>query len=95
VNSFDEVLCAWIDCLREFLALDFEKLVPGHGLVAGKEEVVKHLNHLETLREATRDAVKEGKGADNIVRPEFYDGTEDWIIPRSLEHWYKFYEDNG
>ncbi|MFW9916567.1 MAG: MBL fold metallo-hydrolase [Candidatus Thorarchaeota archaeon] len=83
----------WIDCLREFLTLDFEKLVPGHGLVVGKEEVMKHLKHLEALREATRDAVKEGRGADNIMCPEFYDSTEDWIIPRSLEHWYKFYED--
>ncbi|MHA2295285.1 MAG: MBL fold metallo-hydrolase [Candidatus Hodarchaeales archaeon] len=84
----------WITCLKEFLKLDFEKLVPGHGQVVGKEEVVKQLRHLEALREATREAIKEGIGAENIERPDFYDVDEDWIIPRSLEHWYKFYKEN-
>ncbi|MCP4536489.1 MAG: MBL fold metallo-hydrolase [Chloroflexi bacterium] len=84
----------WLDVFCEFLSLDFEKLVPGHGPVVGRDEVEKHLAFFKALRDATREAVKADKGHDAIEVPEFYgvDEKDAWIKQTTLEHWYAFYK---
>jgi cyclase len=83
----------WIAVLRNILTLDFEKLVPGHGPIVGKDEVEKHLTFFEALRDATKDAVKAGSGHDAIEVPEFYDLDEEYagVKTTTLERWYAFY----
>jgi glyoxylase-like metal-dependent hydrolase (beta-lactamase superfamily II) len=84
----------WMDAFREMLSLDFERLVPGHGPVVGKDEVEKHLGFFEALRDATKKAIRANKGPEGIGVPEFYDLDEKdaWVKKVTLEHWYKFYE---
>jgi glyoxylase-like metal-dependent hydrolase (beta-lactamase superfamily II) len=84
----------WMDAFRDFLPLDSEKLVPGHGPVVGKEEVEKHLAFFEALRDATKEAIKAGRGYEAIEVPEFYGADEEgnWGRKATLEHWYAFYK---
>lgn len=84
----------WMDALRGFLSLDFEKLVPGHGPVVGKDEVEKHLAFFQALRDATQEAIEVGEGTDAIQIPEFYGLGEElaWAKTATLEHWYGFYK---
>jgi cyclase len=84
----------WMDVFREFLSLDFEKLVPGHGPVVGKDEVEKHLAFFEALRDATQEAIGAGRDRNAIEIPEFYglDEKDVWVRKATLEHWYAFYE---
>jgi cyclase len=85
----------WMDVFRDFLSLDFEKLVPGHGPVVGKDEVEKHLAFFEALRDTTKEAIKADQGPDTIQAPEFYELGEEhlWSKAATLEHWYAFYKD--
>jgi cyclase len=80
----------WMDVFREFLSLDFEKLVPGHGPVVGKDEVEKHLAFFEALR----DAIGAGKDPEAIQVPEFYgmDEEDTGVLQATFEHWYAFYK---
>jgi len=84
----------WIKIFKEFLTLDFEQLVPGHGPVVGKEEVRKHLQFFEALKEATRKAILAGKTQEEIEVPKFYEVTEEsaWVKTNTLKHWYQFYK---
>jgi cyclase len=84
----------WMDAFREMLSLDFERLVPGHGPVVGKDEVEKHLRFFEALRDATKKAIRADKGPEAIEVPEFYGADDEgaWIRKVTLERWYKFYE---
>jgi cyclase len=83
----------WMDVFRDFLSLDFEKLVPGHGPVVGKDEVEKHLAFFEELRDATQEAIEAGAGPEAIRVPRFYGTDEEgaWGKVATLKHWYAFY----
>jgi glyoxylase-like metal-dependent hydrolase (beta-lactamase superfamily II) len=85
----------WMGVFRQFLSLDFVKLVPGHGPVVERGEVEKHLAFFEALRDATRAAIGAGKGYDTIEIPEFYgaDEEENWGRKATLGHWYAFDKD--
>jgi glyoxylase-like metal-dependent hydrolase (beta-lactamase superfamily II) len=84
----------WMDTFRDFLSLDFEKLVPGHGPVVGKDEVEKHLAFFEALRDATQEAIDADQNPDAIQAPEFYELGEEhtWVKAATLKHWYGFYK---
>ena len=69
----------WMDAFRDFLSLDFEKLVPGHGPVVGKDEVEKHLAFFEALRDATQDAIRAGKSHEAIQVPDFYGSGQEHV----------------
>ena len=52
----------------------------------------KHLNFFKELRDATLEAIVNEESYEKIVVPDFYGSDEDWIIPETLKHWRKFYE---
>ena len=81
----------WIKVFEDFLKLDFEQLIPGHGPLAGREEVQKQLKHLRDLREATKVAIHENRSSTAIQRPAFYDASGESVINGTLQHFNKFY----
>jgi glyoxylase-like metal-dependent hydrolase (beta-lactamase superfamily II) len=87
----------WMGVFRDFLSLDFETLVPGHGPVVGRDEVEKHLAFFKALRDATQDAIRAGKSHETIKAPEFYESGEEhvWVKAATLERWYAFYKDQS
>jgi len=73
--------------IDELLALvnDSSKIIPGHGLLAGKKDVLDYKNMLVTTRDRILKGIKEGKTFDQIVETdptkEFKSAFErkDWI----------------
>ncbi|MFX0093417.1 MAG: MBL fold metallo-hydrolase [Candidatus Hodarchaeota archaeon] len=87
----------WIQVFKDFLELDFEILIPGHGPVVGEEEVKNHLTFFEGFKEATKDVINSGENFESIIVPEFYKLKEEnaWIEPANKKLWYNFYKEKG
>ena len=58
----------WTKTLDGALGLDFDTVIPGHGPVSTKEDVVKFRADLETMRNRIAGLVKQGRSKDDIVK---------------------------
>jgi len=83
----------WMDVLRELLALDVERFVPGHGAVCGKKTVEKELRFLQELKASTIEAIQRGDDWRQIRVPDTFDVTPDmlWLKEQSLQRFHAFY----
>ncbi|MHA2378179.1 MAG: MBL fold metallo-hydrolase [Candidatus Thorarchaeota archaeon] len=84
----------WMKTFEHMLSLDIDVVVPGHGPLAGKEQIEEQLSFLQALKNAVLRAISEGKGPEDVEVPEFYGPAEDWQIPRALEHLHGYYSTN-
>ena len=92
----------WIDSLKDFLNIGFDKLIPGHGPVVGKEEVEKHLDLFINLRKLVKKAIDDNSGIESI-ETDLFSYLMDWDIPerdkhripRAITHWYDFYKNKA
>jgi cyclase len=57
----------WTKTLDGVLTLDFDTVIPGHGPVSTKDDVVKFRADLETMRNRLVGMVKQGKNKDDMV----------------------------
>lgn len=57
-----------IASLHEALALDFDLVAPGHGVVGSKADVREFLAYLEDLRSAVLDGMNQGKSLTQLQR---------------------------
>ena len=83
----------WMNVLRELLALDAERFVPGHGVMCGKEMVEKELCFLQELKAATMEAIQRGDDWRQIHAPATFDAPPDmlWLKEQSLQRFHAFY----
>src|SRR3970282_2527442 len=58
----------WAKTLDEILTLDFDTVIPGHGAVSTKSDVVKFRADLETMRNRLAGLIKGGRGKAEIVK---------------------------
>jgi cyclase len=58
----------WTSTLDGVLALDFDTVIPGHGPLSTKADVVKFRADLETMRNRISGLVKEGRSKDEVVK---------------------------
>jgi glyoxylase-like metal-dependent hydrolase (beta-lactamase superfamily II) len=58
----------WSRTLDAALTLDFDIIIPGHGPVATRADLVKFKADLETMRDRLAGLIKKGTGRDEIVR---------------------------
>ena len=58
----------WSKTLDGVLKLDFDAVIPGHGPVSTKDDVVKFRADLETMRNRVAGFVKAGQTKDQIVK---------------------------
>jgi len=57
----------WTKTLDGALRLDFDTVIPGHGPVSTRDDVVKFRSDLETMRTRLVGLIKAGKTKDDIV----------------------------
>jgi len=57
----------WTKTLDGMLTLDFDTVIPGHGPVSTKNDVVKFRADLETMRNRLAGMVRQGRSKDDIV----------------------------
>ncbi len=84
----------WIEAIRRVEAMDFDILVPGHGLLGTKPDVIEHRKYLEQLYEAVLASAREGLTLEQmktrITLPEFQHlgRYREWL-PLNIEGMYR------
>jgi cyclase len=58
----------WTRTLDGALTLDFDTVIPGHGPVSSRDDVVKFRADLETMRNRLVGLIKQGASKDNFVK---------------------------
>jgi cyclase len=76
----------WTDTLDDVLALDFERVIPGHGVVTTKGEMRRFRDSTLELRNRVQSMVRDGSSRDEVeamLRAEF--GWQELHIGRGLD----------
>jgi glyoxylase-like metal-dependent hydrolase (beta-lactamase superfamily II) len=99
VNSYsfrdfpDAYMPDWIDSLKRVEAMDFDVLVPGHGPLGTKANVVMFREYLQDLREEVTRHAREGKSLDEIKRlvtlPKYAAWNPKEWFPLNIEGMYR------
>jgi len=58
----------WSKTMDEMLKLDFDTVIPGHGPVSTRADVVKFKSDLETMRTRLIGLIKEGKSKSDLAK---------------------------
>lgn len=66
--AFGGTLSGWIAATREMLAMDVQTYVPGHGPVAGKDDLRAMLAYLELIDTSARAGHAAGVSAEDVAR---------------------------
>lgn len=83
----------WIDSLKEYLSLDVDYFIPGHGTVSTKDKVQEYLDYFEKVVVLMLKLITEGYQEEMVIKKanevEFYPPKrEQWKI-LSLRKWYQ------
>ena len=74
----------WIPTLENALKFDFDTVIPGHGPVATRADLLKYKNSLQTLHTRTRELIKQGVPKDQYVSRLKTDDLGWGVDPASL-----------
>jgi glyoxylase-like metal-dependent hydrolase (beta-lactamase superfamily II) len=87
---------SWIKALEEYLALDVNHVVPGHGPVCGKTELEKWLEYIKEVKEVIIKEINKGKVKDDVLKEAdkvVYDVPAPPFSKKStLTTWYNFWK---
>ncbi|MBD3190902.1 MAG: MBL fold metallo-hydrolase [Candidatus Heimdallarchaeota archaeon] len=83
----------WIDTLEEYLSLEIDYFIPGHGSISTKEEVQEFLDYLRKVKQLIQDMNAKGKNKEEILKAcheiEFYPPSREESKKMTLERWYE------
>ena len=71
---------AWIKTLDGILALDFDTLIPGHGAISKREDLMQWKASFETVRSRVREMSRAGKSLDDVGRELKVDDLPGWSM---------------
>ncbi len=81
----------WIQALQEYLSLDAEHFIPGHGPVGRKDNVTELLDYIKKVRKVMKEMIALGKTEEEILAAgeevEYY--TSGNAKPSTLKRWCK------
>ena len=85
----------WIAALKEYLSLDVEHYIPGHGQISDEEPIRAFLNYLEQVVTLMEEGIAAGRAEEEILgsaeKIEYFpprEGREQWKIA-TLKKWYE------
>ncbi len=95
----DAYLDDWIESLRRVEAMDFDRLVPGHGPLGDKASVSAFRAYMEELREAVLKLAREGKTLEEIKQTVRLPKYESWggyaqMFPLNVEGMFRMVQAN-
>ncbi len=92
----------WLEVYREFLTLDVETIVPGHGPVTDKSYIEKEITFMEDFKETLKELSSKGVAEEKILEecfqkffpPQETDSDDDIpfrtsTVKRWYDHWVK------
>jgi cyclase len=59
---------AWINTVDEILKIDFEKIIPGHGNISTRADLVKWKKTFETVRDSVSELKGQGKTKEDVAK---------------------------
>ncbi|TET28272.1 MAG: MBL fold metallo-hydrolase [Candidatus Heimdallarchaeota archaeon] len=90
----------WINTLNEYLTLDVEKFIPGHGKVSDHKLVKDTIKVIEKMRDFIKKQASKDKTKEEVIEEgfdmKFYPVNEDdsfevSAMKYTLSNWYKFW----
>ncbi len=69
----------WAEAIDKVAALDFDKLVPGHGPMGGKQDAMDHAQYLRDLHAAVKAATDAGQSLDQMKTSIKMEKYADWV----------------
>ena len=89
----DGYLPEWIESLKRVEAMDFDKLVPGHGRIGTKADVKAFRGYMQGLYDAVYAGMRAGKTLDELKTSINLPGYEKWFMygkwkPENVEGMY-------
>ncbi len=70
----------YVDAIAKVQALDFDILIPGHGDVGEKADLILFLEFLRALEAAVAKGIAEGTSLDEMRANLSFPGYEDWLL---------------
>ncbi len=70
----------YVDAIAKVQVLDFDILIPGHGDVGEKADLVLFLDFLRALDAGVADGIAEGRSLDDLRENLFFPGYDDWLL---------------
>ncbi|UCC32908.1 MAG: MBL fold metallo-hydrolase, partial [Candidatus Bathyarchaeota archaeon] len=81
----------WTKALQEYLSLDADFFIPGHGPVGGKNQVKELLDYINNVGKVMKEMIALGKAEEEILsecrRVEYIPSRV--AHPSTLERWHK------
>ena len=77
-NLSDSYFPDMIDAIKRAEALDFDILVPGHGEMGTKQDVVDHRRYVEDLYNAVMAAARAGQSLEEMKKSITLNAYKDW-----------------
>lgn len=71
---------AWMKTLDAILALDFDTVIPGHGPISKREDLVRFKASFEMVRSRVRELQRAGKGREEVARELKVDDLPGWSL---------------
>ena len=85
----------WVQALKEYLSLDAEYFVPGHGPVGGKDSVIRLLDYLNNVGNVMKEMIAQGKNEKEVLRAggevKYYPSRAGHPHISTLKKWYKIW----
>jgi glyoxylase-like metal-dependent hydrolase (beta-lactamase superfamily II) len=69
---------AWIKTIDGVLSLDFETVIPGHGAISKRADLIKWKTDFQTVRARVREMAQQGKSKDDVARGLKVDDLPGW-----------------
>jgi cyclase len=85
----------WIDSFQRILAMDVEKIVPGHGPLCDLDEVEKQLAWMKEVRWIMKGLIEDGATEEEAVNYDYralYPTVRPEWQKRSYSRWYKVWK---
>ncbi len=82
----------WIKAIEEYLSLDVEHYIPGHGAISDKEPLEEFLAYLEKVTDLMKNLISEGKSEEEILeeadKVDYYPPRREGWKALTLKKWY-------
>jgi glyoxylase-like metal-dependent hydrolase (beta-lactamase superfamily II) len=85
----------WAQTLEEYLSLDVEHFIPGHGPIGRKDSVARLLNYLNNVGNVMKEMIALGKNEEEVLRAggevKYYQSGAGHPHISTLKKWYKIW----
>ena len=85
----------WTQALEEYLSLDAEWIIPGHGPVGKRDDVKRLLDYIHAVGNVMKERIRQGKDEDEVIRAggdvRYYPSGGGRAHISTLRKWYRIW----